>query len=423
MKADDLVDANVIATHAYQVLLAEKAGKKFDEYCWGGSGLGAGELQALVDHQKALLATPAEELQLWAGGARTPFEPRRDLKPILESRLRPSAATLPVNVLVAWLNEKRQTRARGSAPAGEGEYSGKTQVKALAGLLQMMLEIERDGERLQDMFRLYHALGLPVHVGQIGIAAASDEEYLQFGKELAPRMCPSPFQADPPTLQMLFRKMYIWGRRHTGERDKAVLAKELLAEKDVAALVPLIRKMRAEKIAVIGHSYTMEVNWSSPAPFVPVVSEIFKSLNPGLEVRQWGAGGLTYSGAYSRYKFHEAVLAWRPQRVLLVLATAAKEDDEALDKMSAAFNRLGVKAMLFDRLAPAQANFPWDPQKKAGRGAANVIEVSKLLNESPDTGKFLSLDGIHMTEPYHRLMAKEWLKYLLGVRGEKLGAE
>ena len=26
------------------------------------------------------------------------------------------------------------------------------------------------------------------------------------------------------------------------------------------------------------------------------------------------------------------------------------------------------------------------------------------------------IDGIHMTEPYHRLMAKEWLKYLAGAR-------
>jgi hypothetical protein len=30
------------------------------------------------------------------------------------------------------------------------------------------------------------------------------------------------------------------------------------------------------------------------------------------------------------------------------------------------------------------------------------------------------MDGVHMTEPYHRLMAKEWLKLLAGVRGPKL---
>ena len=38
-----------------------------------------------------------------------------------------------------------------------------------------------------------------------------------------------------------------------------------------------------------------------------------------------------------------------------------------------------------------------------------VIEVSPLLAAAPDREQFLCLDGIHMTEPYHRLMAKQWL--------------
>jgi hypothetical protein len=40
--------------------------------------------------------------------------------------------------------------------------------------------------------------------------------------------------------------------------------------------------------------------------------------------------------------------------------------------------------------------------------------VSPLL--APERDRFLCLDGIHMTEPYHRLMAKEWLKMLVGAR-------
>ena len=39
-----------------------------------------------------------------------------------------------------------------------------------------------------------------------------------------------------------------------------------------------------------------------------------------------------------------------------------------------------------------------------------VIDVSPLLAAAPDRDRFVCLDGIHMTEPYHRLMAKEWLK-------------
>ena len=43
---------------------------------------------------------------------------------------------------------------------------------------------------------------------------------------------------------------------------------------------------------------------------------------------------------------------------------------------------------------------------------------------SHQNGKYLvCLDGIHMTEPYHRLMAKEWLKLLAGARGPALATD
>jgi hypothetical protein len=42
-----------------------------------------------------------------------------------------------------------------------------------------------------------------------------------------------------------------------------------------------------------------------------------------------------------------------------------------------------------------------------------LIEVSSILQSSPDRARFPCLDHIHMTEPYHRLMAKQWLRALL----------
>lgn len=58
--------------------------------------------------------------------------------------------------------------------------------------------------------------------------------------------------------------------------------------------------------------------------------------------------------------------------------------------------------------------------KVARAAGVKVIEVGALLASAPDRGRFMSLDRIHMTEPYHRLMAKEWLKSLAGARGERL---
>jgi hypothetical protein len=52
----------------------------------------------------------------------------------------------------------------------------------------------------------------------------------------------------------------------------------------------------------------------------------------------------------------------------------------------------------------------------ARAGSIEVIEVGSVLSSSPDRARFVCLDGIHMTEPYHRLMAKEWLKFLAGAR-------
>jgi hypothetical protein len=49
-----------------------------------------------------------------------------------------------------------------------------------------------------------------------------------------------------------------------------------------------------------------------------------------------------------------------------------------------------------------------------------VVEVEALLLSAPDRERFVCLDAVHMTEPYHRLMAKEWLKLLAGARGPAL---
>ena len=59
-------------------------------------------------------------------------------------------------------------------------------------------------------------------------------------------------------------------------------------------------------------------------------------------------------------------------------------------------------------------------QETVRRAGGTLVEAASLLASAPARERFLCLDGIHMTEPYHRLMAKEWLKLLAGVRGPKL---
>jgi hypothetical protein len=49
----------------------------------------------------------------------------------------------------------------------------------------------------------------------------------------------------------------------------------------------------------------------------------------------------------------------------------------------------------------------------ARNAGIEVIQAESILNTWPDRPRFSCLDHIHMTEPYHRLMAKHWLKVLV----------
>jgi hypothetical protein len=103
-----------------------------------------------------------------------------------------------------------------------------------------------------------------------------------------------------------------------------VLADELLMEPDVAALVPRIRALPKQRVAVIGHSFTMGLHWASPSAFVPIVAAIMARENPSVEIRQFQGGGLTSTRAYDR--FFEDVVAWKPEVVLLVVMNRTDED-------------------------------------------------------------------------------------------------
>jgi hypothetical protein len=402
-----LVEANVIATHAHQILLARKSGKG-DAACFEPGGLSEEELRALVTHQSGLLMGKVGEVGAWARGGRSAFDPSRDLEPILRSGLTVPAAA-PVNVFTDYLRSRARAR------------SGAARLRSVASLYQTILEVDRDGDLLQEQFAFYKGLGLPVYVGQLGLPGG-DDDFLAAGRELGRRACASPYATDEAAWQIAGRKVWNWGEKHLHIRDDRVLATELLRERDVRALVPRVRALPAQKIAVVGHSFTMGQHWSSPSSFVPVVTEIFRRVNPRVEFRQFERGGLTASRA--RQRFYQGVLDWKPDKVLLVVMTRADEDFEALREMAAGFRAAGVEVFMFDDIRdPETVSNPGASGRAVlvARGAGvKVIEVGALLAAAPERGRFLSLDRIHMTEPYHRLMAKEWLKFLAGARGVHL---
>jgi hypothetical protein len=399
-RLEQLVEANVLGTHAFQIALARKQGKS-DPACYSPGALTDGQLARLETHQAALLKADVKAVRAWAEGKASTFDPKADLAPLLASGLATSD-TLPVNVFTRWLADRTQ------APP--------VQVRAIASLIQTNLEVERDGDRLQELFAFFAGLGLPVYLGQLGLPG-TDEAFLALGRELEGKACASPFGTAAADWQIAARKNWNWGEKNLGIRDDEVLAKELLQEPEVKALAPRIRALPAQRIAVIGHSFTMQLHWSTPGAFVPVVTAIFARENPGVEFRQFEGGGLTSTRAVNR--FHADVRAWKPQQVLLVVMNRTDEDLDNFRRLGRDLAEAGAKVITFDDVHDPSGTAVGLREREltiARETGMTVIEVSALLAAAPDRERFLCLDGIHMTEPYHRLMAKEWLKLLVGAR-------
>jgi hypothetical protein len=399
-----LVEANVIAVHAYQVLLAKTSGKG-DQTCFSSGDLSDAQLRELSEHQAKLLKSDLAAVRGWIKGTNSQFDPTQDLQPILASRLT-IPATVPVNVFTRYLRENTK--------------ASDVKIRAIANLYQTVLEVERDGDRLQEEQAFYIGLGLPVYVGQINLPG-SDADFLDVGRKLEGQSCNAPVGTSAAEWQIAGRKIWNWGEKNLRIRDERVLSSELLKESDVKVLVPRLRAMPAQKIAVIGHSFTMGLHWSSPSSFVPVVIDVFRRANPGVEFKQFAAGGLTASRAQKR--LYEDVLNWNPDKVMLVVMTRTDDDYKALSQMGEGFRARGIKAYMFDEVHDPAAVAPGTVERarRSAEGSAiEIIEVGDILARSPDRARFVCLDGIHMTEPYHRLMAKEWLKYLAGARQAKL---
>ena len=101
----ELVEANILAVHAYQILLARKAGGAALNACYPATSPDTATLENLVKHQQSLLAEPTDQVVRWADSKSSPFDPARDLQPLLDAKLTLSES-LPVNVFTRYLEAK-----------------------------------------------------------------------------------------------------------------------------------------------------------------------------------------------------------------------------------------------------------------------------------------------------------------------------
>ena len=392
-----VVEAVVVGTHAWEVRLARAAGLGNDS-CWAAPGVSDDELSALVAHQAGLFASNRFALRDWmAGRDHLRFDPAKDLGPLLAARL-PLDPGLPVNVF--------------TARVGAGSRASAADVRGVASLYQLILEVERDGDVLQDAFAFLSGVGLPIYAGPLGLAG-DDAAHAALGATLAADTCKAPFAVDANAWRDAGRKVWNWGEKHLGIRDAAVVAREMATEPRVQAAVARLRGTRAARVAVVGHSFTMGNHWASPGSFTTIAAEILRQAGVPVETRHFSGGGLTASRAWRT--FGPEVLAWRPGVALLVVAVRNEDDVTALAQLTRSLAEAGTRVIMFDEVRdPSERDERMRVRRieTARAAGAQIVPIAADLDRSPQQPEFLSLDGIHMKEPYHRLMAVAWLEAL-----------
>ena len=392
-----------IGTHAYQILLASRStDQKVDRSCYDRAGLTDEQLQGLVDHQAGLLHSDTGAIKQWLIG-KGAFDPSVDLQPLLSSAL-PGRLKLGLPFI--------QLLPRTS--------------ESIALLYQLVLEVERDGDRLQEMYRFLIALGFPVYSGEKN--PQTDADLLKLGQELEKTTCASPFATDAAAWQIAGRKVWNWGEKNTGARDAKVLAHELIQDRSMR---PILKKLSVRRkflgvrhdaahplrYAVIGHSFTNPQHWSTPSAFAPVVREVLREIHSPIQIEQYIQGGMDATWAYS--KFFEQVAATKPDRVYLAVITRGDADAESVARFAREFKARGIEFALFD---VTEFHDPYSRDAKyaaraieaARREGAEIVPLNVALVKAygDDRASQLSLDGVHMKEAYHMTLARAWIELL-----------
>jgi len=328
-------------------------------------------------------------------GEPSSFDRTADLDPLLAAKL-PLDEHLPVNVFTRYVMAKTK--------------ASRTHARSVANLYQTVLEIDRDGDLLQDLLQFYIDLGAAVYVGQLGLPG-SVADMLVAARELAPQTCACPYAVDEPAWQITGKKVWIWAEKNLHIRDGVVLAREMLREKEIQRLIPAIKAMPAQKIAIIGHSFTMPVNWSSPSSFTQIVIEMFAQLNPAVQFKHWSRGGLSASGA--KELFYQQALDWKSDRAFIFTLAESDADFQAYEEMSEGFANSGSHLYIFPHNGPMPYNDVQKVRRFAKEHNLELADFDDVVQAAPNKAEFVSLDKIHMTEPFHRLMAGEFLKFLV----------
>ncbi|MFC1452017.1 SGNH/GDSL hydrolase family protein [Verrucomicrobiota bacterium] len=396
-RRDQLVKACVQGVHAHQIRLCRKE-EKGDSSVFSAPRMDGAALAALVQAHRRILQADADELVNWADRASSSFSAKADLDKLLNADLR-LEGRLPVVVAEEAFIEL-------NAPVSSAR------IKALANVMQVVLEVERDQYVLQEQMDLYERLGLLISPSELGLKDDNDT-FLTFGEQVAGKCCEAPYATDAPAWQISLRKLQNWASKRKGLIGPGDYAEELLQRDDIRPLLPRIRSMPPRRFLVIGHSYVHPLHWSSSAKMNEILAAVFEKENPGVVFSALCEGLLDTVKA--RKRFLPRGLDSQPDFVLFVIDFRGDEGVAALRDMVREFREGGARVACFDQYWPGNAA---EGHQRAltmlrDEEGLELIEAWEVLNNHPKREDFLCLDGIHMRPSYHMAMAGEILKHFV----------
>ncbi len=390
-----LVNAMIHGVHWGQVLRQERAPIKGDAELFGPGALSLARVKELHESFKQLATMPTEQLVAWSRGEIFPNVEK--LVAGLLAEPIPDSPRLPVNVMIAYM-KRRLT--------GPEEFF----VRAVANLVQLCLEIDHDGTYLQDLLRLYIAVG----VKQLSLPE-DDAGQIAAGRELSPLCAPAPFDTDPDAFHAIFQKLVWWVQKNSGQRDRFTLARELSEDPEIKPLLPKLAALPPRRVAILGHSMTMSLHWSTFGSWCDIAGEVVKLVNPHYEAKGFQSGGLTPERAVIEHLAN--VLAYKPDETYILVATRLPKDREPFDQIVRELRAAGSKVFIVDDVRPF---LPQDPavqnflKELCQKHGATLLEYWSL-GQTQNFHAWECLDDIHMLTDGHVFYAKETLK-----RWEKL---
>jgi hypothetical protein len=270
----------------------------------------------------------------------------------------------------------------------------------------LCLEMDHDGTYLQDLYTIYIVLGIK----QLSLPD-DDAGQIAAAEELSKLCAPGPYDSDAKAFRPIIQKLVWWAEKNTGRRDRHVLAREMLEHPEIKPLIPALKKLPPRRIAILGHSMTMSLHWSTFGSWCDVACETVKLLNPGLMYKGFQTGGLDGRRAVSLHL--KDLLAWKPTETYILAANYGAEDEAAFEQVATELKRINGAFFIIDD------NRPWltlEPRVVAfnkrlcAQHGGTLLEFHALGQRAPGHELWPCLDEIHMLTDGHLFYARETLK-------------